>query len=119
MSHIQNNLHSSSSQIQQELGYRLEQIRLGRNISQAALATEAGVSRRTITRLEQGESVSLDTLIRVLQVLGFAERLQTLLPSPAISPIERVRRKGKPRQRARAKSQEAPQTWEWADKTND
>ena len=36
----------------QELGGRLTQSRIGHNLTQAALAEQAGVSKRTIERLE-------------------------------------------------------------------
>jgi len=37
-----------------ELGGRLAKIRLDRNLTQAQLATQAGVSKRTVERLEAG-----------------------------------------------------------------
>lgn len=108
---------ASVEDIEADLGRRLERIRLGRNIKQTRLAEEAGVSRRTITRLENGEGVSLDTLIRVMRALGLAERFDTLLPNPAVRPIERVRRKGGERQRARPKKSQAAGDWRWDEKT--
>jgi transcriptional regulator with XRE-family HTH domain len=102
--------------IEADLGKRLEQIRLSRNIPQAQLAEEAGVSRRTITRLENGQGVSLDTLIRVLRALGLADRLAALLPDPSVRPIERVRLKGRERQRARPKRGRTSDDWTWGDK---
>jgi transcriptional regulator with XRE-family HTH domain len=102
--------------IEADLGKRLEQIRLSRNIPQAKLAEEAGVSRRTITRLEHGQGVSLDTLIRVLRALGLADRLAALLPDPSVRPIERVRLKGRERQRARPKRERTSDDWTWGDK---
>ena len=103
------------SAIEKMVGQRLLEIRLARNINQADLAEEAGVSRRTITRLENGEGVSLDTLIRVMSALGHADRFAVLLPDPAIRPIERIRQ-GKERQRARRTSKPAAKPWRWSDK---
>jgi transcriptional regulator with XRE-family HTH domain len=100
--------------IEKMLGRRLLEIRLARNINQTDLAEEAGISRRTMTRLENGEGVSLDTLIRVMRALGLADRLAVLLPDPAIRPIERVRQ-GKERQRARRTSKPAARPWRWDD----
>lgn len=51
---------ATSDQIEAALGKRLESIRLSRNIAQQQLAEEAGVSTRTIRRLEKGQGVSLD-----------------------------------------------------------
>lgn len=106
---------STPGDIETMLGQRLLEIRLARNINQTDLAEEAGVSRRTVTRLENGEGVSLDTLIRVMSALGLADRFAVLLPDPAIRPIERIRQ-GKERQRARRKSKPAAKPWNWDDK---
>ena len=83
--------------IEAELGRRLEEIRLSQNRNQSQIAEEAGVSRRTITRLENGGGVSLDTFIRVMRALGVVDRFQLLLPDPTIRPIDRVRFKGRER----------------------
>ena len=47
----------SDGAVLEELGRRLEAIRLGRNQTQAQLARQAGVSKRTIERLESGAVV--------------------------------------------------------------
>jgi transcriptional regulator with XRE-family HTH domain len=101
--------------IEAELGRRLEAIRLEENISQEALAAEAGVSRRTITRLENGGGISVETLIRLMRALGVANRLEALLPEPGIRPIDRIRLKGKQRQRARRSAAVEPGDWTWGD----
>jgi transcriptional regulator with XRE-family HTH domain len=106
---------ASIDDLQADLGHRLEALRLSRNIHQFQLADEAGVSRRTITRLENGQSVSLDTLLRVMRALGLSGRLATLLPDPAVRPVDRVRLKGKERKRASARAKPATSTWKWAD----
>ncbi|MGI9289523.1 MAG: helix-turn-helix domain-containing protein [Pseudomonadales bacterium] len=101
--------------VERALGQRLEKLRLSKNMNQTTLANEAGVSRRTITRLENGEGVSLDTLIRVMKALGVVDRLETLLPDPTVRPIERVRLKGRERKRAREKSGAGSSNWTWGD----
>jgi transcriptional regulator with XRE-family HTH domain len=108
---------ASIEALQADLGRRIEALRLGRNIQQSQLAREAGVSRRTVTRLESGQSVSLDTLLRVLRALGLSSRLATLLPEPSVQPIERVRLKSKERKRASARREPAAGAWTWADDT--
>lgn len=61
------------------LGERLRQARLRRHVPQVELAARVGVSRETISRLEQGDArVSLAVLTRVLGVLGFEEDLDLL-----------------------------------------
>jgi transcriptional regulator with XRE-family HTH domain len=89
-------------------------------MTQAQLAEEAGVSIRTIGRLEKGEGVSLDTFIRVLAALGIQSSLEALLPDPTVRPIERVGIGGKERKRARpANSSSERQKWSWGDGEDD
>ena len=103
-----------SKQIETSLCKRLESIRLSRNITQAQLAGEAGVSLRTIGRLEKGQGVSLDTFIRVMMALRIQQNFEALLPDPAVRPIERVGISSGERKRARpAKSNDEGSTWSW------
>jgi len=106
---------ASIAEIEAELGRRLETCRLAANVSQAQLAADSGVSRRTITRLENGGGVSLDTLIRVMRALGLAGRLNALLADSDVRPIDRVRLKGKQRRRARPGAKPAAAEWTWGD----
>lgn len=111
---------AASDQIEAALCKRLERIRLSRNITQQQLAEEAGVSLRTIGRLEKGEGVSLDTFIRVLTALRVQQSLGSLLPDPAVRPIERVGAGTGERKRARPVpvSDEHP-AWSWGDGEDD
>ena len=109
---------ASSSSVMRALGQRLDQIRLSRNISQADLAAEAGVSRRTLTRLAHGSPVSLDSFVRVMLALGLGEHLAALLPDPDVRPVERVRLDGAQRRRASGSRSEAP-TWRWGDQEDE
>jgi transcriptional regulator with XRE-family HTH domain len=96
-----------------DLGTRIARIRLARNLTQAGLAKEAGASVRSIKRLEAGENTSLDTLVRVLAALNLGDRLSRALPNPDVRPVERVKREGHERQRARARTA-VPKATEWA-----
>jgi len=111
---------ATSDQIEAALCKRLNNIRLTRNITQAQLAVEAGVSLRTIGRLEKGRGVSFDTLIRVLIALGIHHNLEALLPDPTVRPIERVNIGGTERKRARpSQSHGESAPWSWGDKPGD
>ena len=66
-----------------ELGGRIAQQRLDRNLSQAQLAEQAGISKRTLERLEAGAAATqLSLFLRVLRQLDLLERLDLLLPEP-------------------------------------
>jgi len=107
---------ATSDQIEAALCMRLESIRLSRNTTQAQLAKEAGISPRTIGRLEKGQGVSVDTFIRVMKALGIHHSLEALLPDPTVRPIERVGFGTGERKRARPtpSNQERPK-WSWGD----
>ncbi len=104
-----------------EIGKRLARWRLERNLSQSEFAERAGLARRTVQRLEDGESVQLPSFIRVLRALGITETLDRLLPEPTPSPVERLQNDGRRRQRARSrKKDDSPEEpWVWGDDQED
>ena len=109
-----------SDQIEAALCKRLERIRLSRNTTQAQLAQDAGVSPRTIGRLEKGQGVSVDTLIRVMKALGIQHNLEALLPDPTVRPMERIGHGARERKRARpAPSSDERSAWSWGDGEGD
>jgi putative transcriptional regulator len=104
-----------------ELGNRIAQYRLNRNWTQDALAVEAGVSKRTIHRVEHGSSTQAANLIRILRALRLLENLEVLIPEPAISPIQQAKMQGKKRRRASSKSDKPEQKtpWSWSNDESD
>jgi transcriptional regulator with XRE-family HTH domain len=98
-----------------ELGARLSAARLSRDLTQAQLAHEAGVSKRTIERLEAGQSAHLTSFVRVLRTLGLLERLELLLPPAEPEPMDLLRRAGAKPQRASGTSARKGEPWTWAD----
>ena len=106
------------------LGERLAQLRVSQSMTQAELAVEAGVAKRTVGRVEAGESVQLLTVIRLFRVLGLMEHLDQLVPEQKPSPMTLLKDKmrNKPQQRVRSgKSNrrnmkpEAAGEWAWGD----
>ena len=69
-----------------EIASRLKAYRIDYPLSQQDLADKAGVSRRSITNLENGEDVQLSTLIKVLMALGLDSNLDLLTPDPTKRP---------------------------------
>lgn len=100
-----------------ELGERLTRTRLERNLTQAELAEQSGVSKRTLERIEAGGAAQLDSLIRLCRALDLLERLDALIPEPTPSPIAQLKLRGKERQRASSfkVSEPAPGKWRWGD----
>ncbi|HRJ46114.1 MAG TPA: helix-turn-helix domain-containing protein [Opitutaceae bacterium] len=85
----------------EELGDRVRHQRVIQGMKQEELAAKAAVSKHVLSGLENGRSVTVESLNRVLQALGFREALINLLPAPVPSPIEMQKLAGKQRQRVR------------------
>ncbi|WP_228148027.1 helix-turn-helix transcriptional regulator [Roseibium algicola] len=100
-----------------ELGDRLSRYRLNRDLTQEALADEAGISKRTLMRLEDGESVQATSLIRALRAHGLLQNFDALVPPPPLSPIQQAKQHGKTRKRASSPQEEPREkgTWSWGD----
>ena len=99
-----------------ELGGRLARLRLDRNLTQAQMAAQAGVSKRTVERLESGSvATQLSGFIRVCRVLDVVERFDALVPEPIPSPVEQLKLRGRKRQRASAKRKvkASSKKWQW------
>jgi transcriptional regulator with XRE-family HTH domain len=98
-----------------ELGARLAAARLARNLTQATLAEEAGVAKRTVERLESGEvAARLSGLVRVCRVLDLLDRLEALVPSPTVSPVEQLKLASRRRKRATGqRKRSSPKTGKW------
>ncbi len=99
------------------LGGRLARHRLDRNLTQEQLAREAGISKRTVIRLENGESSQLTNLVRVLRALRLLPNLDALVPAPLASPLAQLKPRAKARRRASpARKKTGPTTdWTWGD----
>ena len=83
-----------------ELGRRLARCRLSMGVTQAALAFEAGISKRTLERIEAGQSVQFVSLVRLLRALRLMDNLEALAPAEGPGPMELLRMQGRRRQRA-------------------
>lgn len=103
-----------------ELGARLAQVRLTRNLTQEALAGESGVNRKVLQRIEAGEAVNVTSLIRVLRALGLLEAIDLLVPEPSPRPIDLLKLHGKARRRASGRRRKRERggearPWHWGD----
>lgn len=104
--------------ILRELGERLARVRLERNLTQAGLAEQAGVSKRTVERMEAGGVTQLVNLVRVCRVLDLLERFEALIPEPVASPVAQLKQRGKERKRASSAKATTARAgkWQWDDK---
>jgi transcriptional regulator with XRE-family HTH domain len=87
--------------ILRELGARLERRRIDQNLTQAELADQAGVSKRTVERIEGGASTDFTLLVRTLRTLRLLDELNQLVPDLPESPMTLLKHKGGERKRVR------------------
>ncbi len=102
-----------------EIGNRIARYRIDQQVTQANLAEQAGVSKRTVERVEAGASVQFSTIIRILRALDAMQGLDRMIPEPPVRPMELLKHKGKVRQRASSphRSDTTPQKWTWGDES--
>jgi transcriptional regulator with XRE-family HTH domain len=100
-----------------ELGARLARARLRRGLSQQELAGMAGLAKRTLERIEDGQPMTLTNLVRLLRALDLIGSLDALIPDLTTSPIELLKQRRKERKRApRARKSARPKgPWAWGD----
>lgn len=100
-----------------EIGQRIARRRLALQYTQATLAEQAGVGKRTVERIEAGGSAQTSTLIRILRVLDLLSSLDHFIPETGPRPMDLLKHKGKTRQRAstRPPSKASDKPWTWGD----
>ena len=91
---------SRTPDVLREVGARLRALRLQQNRRVKDLAADAGVSPRTIDRLEAGRSIGTKNLVRVMRGLGRLQAFEAFIPVPEVSPYDVERLRGRIRQRA-------------------
>ena len=96
--------YTTDKEIVAELGARLRALRIGRGLTVAEVATRAGLHPNTILLAETGGNPRLETIVRILRVLGRLDALQAFIPPVTISPLDAVKRGARPRQRASRKA---------------
>lgn len=102
-----------------ELGARLAQRRLALRLTQAELANQAGVGKRTVERIEAGHSAQLTSLIRLLRVLQLMPALHALVPESSARPMDLLKQQARLPQRVRKRAdEERPsdgEPWSWGE----
>lgn len=97
-----------------ELGHRIKERRLNLKISREKLASNAGVGRSTVERMEGGKSVELVKLIRILRAMKMLEILDAAVPKIGTSPMELLKLQGTPVGREK-KTHKKASKWIWGD----
>jgi len=100
---VTNRINMSNPAIVKEIGGKLKELRLKKNITQDELAKISGLDRTTISQLENGRPATLLTLVQVLRALDKLDLLNIFSEEPEISPLQIAKLKKQKRQRASKK----------------
>lgn len=87
-----------------QIGSFIKHTRLNKNITQAQLAKTSGLNRWTIGQIENGESVTLSSLIQLLRALDVLYVLNNFEVNKEISPLAYAKLKKEQRERASGKA---------------
>lgn len=100
-----------------ELGERIAARRIDMQLTQADVAEQAGIAKRTLERMEAGETSQLSSLVRVLRVLDAMAGLDSLVPDSGPRPMDLLKREGRKRQRVgiRRSAPKSGEPWTWDD----
>ncbi len=105
----------SDKVLAENIGSFIRHHRMEQNKTQDELAAAAGISRSTLSLLERGETVTVNTLIQVLRVLDQLSVLSAFEVRETLSPLALAKLQKEKRQRARSKSKrdENKEETEW------
>ncbi|MDD3721276.1 MAG: helix-turn-helix transcriptional regulator [Lutibacter sp.] len=95
------------------IGNYIKEQRLLQNKSQAKLAEEAGVNRWTIGQIENGEAITIISLIQILRALDLLHVFDIFKIEQQVSPIELAKLEKRKRQRASGKDNEEQPRTDW------
>ena len=100
-----------------ELGRRVAFLRVSARMKQEDLSEKTGISRYALSRLENGAGgIRLESFLAVLRCLNVLNRLTTVLPEPALTPLQLAElekkglRKSMPK-RVRTRRQSTVRVW--------
>ena len=94
-----------------ELGQKIKTYRVMNEMSQQELEDKTGVSKRSISRLEQGESVQVDNLFKILLALGLGDNIDLLVPDQTKRPSYYLETKDNKPKRVRKKTEKTEFKW--------
>lgn len=94
-----------------ELGKKIKLYRIMKEMSQQDLEDKTGVSKRSISRLEQGESVQLENLLKILLALDLGENIDLLVPDQTKRPSFYLEKSENKNKRVRKKIEKNDFKW--------
>lgn len=90
--------------IMRQIGSKLKELRIERDLKQSDLTDASGVSVSTISAIENGKAASLITIVQLLRALGHLDYLDSFFQEETISPIayEKLMKNNKKKERVRS-----------------
>ena len=98
-----------------ELGKKIKTYRIMKELSQEDLSDKTGISKRSISRLEQGESIQMDNLFKILIALDLGDNIDLLVPDQTRRPSYYLDFSDSAPQRVRKKTKKS--TFKWGDES--
>ena len=95
----------------EELGKKIKTYRIMKEMTQQDLEDKTGVSKRSISRLEQGESVQVDNLIKILLALDLGENIELLVPDQTKRPSFYLKKTDDKPKRVRKRTEKSEFKW--------
>lgn len=86
-----------------DLGKKLKLARLAKNLTQDELAKLIGCSRARIVTAERGQGTT-EIFVAIMIALKFDQALEDLIPEDPRSPLEKLKSRGRQRERASGNS---------------
>lgn len=103
----------SDTTIVKTIGAFIKQQRLKINKTQAQVATEAGVNRWTLGQIENGEAITMISLIQIMRALDILYLFEGFTIKQEISPLELAKQDQNKRQRASNNSTDNSNQSDW------
>ena len=103
----------SDSAILAAMGNYVKEKRLSINKTQAQIAEKAGINRWTLSQFENGQSITLLSLIQIVRALNLLSILDIFTIENRISPIALANIEKHKRQRARGKEDDQKPESDW------
>lgn len=103
--------------ILKELGKRIQETRIATRLSQKDFSDIAGLSVGSISRIESGQSTTMENFLKVLRALDLLQGLDLLIPEQEIKPSDLLDAGGKRWKRVTSarKADNNDTTWEWGE----
>ena len=100
--------------ILEELGIRIKDARIAISMTQKEMALKAGISEKTVERIEKGENVKIENLLNIFRVLNFLQNFEILIPEQEVL-IEEMMDKKKRKRASRKKEAMNNSDWKWGE----